>query len=251
MQVYDTLRAGAIQSIRVGKSEIVPAQPSTDKPNVNTLQAKRITDAHAAKLRDIASDDSMSPDDKRDATQAENEAYAKAQPTKEFYPDRDADHRDRLNAIATDKSLTPDERNTKIAEENEAFNDAELGLTDENQDPDEQQDIIHITLAGGEKRSILRSDLLFSPIVAGRPVDGFPVYAQKRPVINTGIKPLDETQPSKPVLASDTVHDQGAAQPVPVVGDYLVEDFDPLTDKFVQKIYDAVTFNRYFKASLN
>lgn len=179
MQVYDTLRAGAILDVRVGTSIVVDPKAK---------------EAHEANLAEIQADESL-----------DAEAKAKA-----------------------------------IDDDNTAYNAAS-----------NSQDIIHIGLNGGEKRSILRSNLAFSPIVAERPVDGFPVYAQKRPVVNAGIKPLEETQPSQPVLASDTVHDQGAAQPVPIIGDYLVEDFDPLTDKFVQKIYDAVTFNRYFKASLN
>lgn len=207
MQVYDTCRAGAIQLVRIGRSEVPAKQPSE-----NTLKAKR-----------------------------------------DFYPDKDADHRDRLNAIANDKTLTAEQRNARIAEENDAFNADQTvpKEPDENQDgiADEQQDIIHFTLAGGEKRSILRSDLKFSPVVADRNVDGFPVYAQKKPVMNAGIKPLEEDRPIAPT--NETVHDQGAVQPVPVTGDYLVEYFDPVTDTFVQKVYDAVTFVRYFKASLN
>lgn len=192
MQVYDTCRAGAIQLVRIGRSE-VPAKP-------------------------------------------------------DFYPDKDAEHRDRLNAIANDNTLSPAQRNAKIEEENDAFNNSET-IPQEPKAQDDQQDIIHFTLAGGEKRSILRSELTFSPVVSDRDVDGFPVYAQKRPVMNAGIKPLEEDRPTAPT--NETVHDQGAAQPVPMTGDYLVEYFDPVTDTFVQKVYDAVTFARYFKASLN
>jgi hypothetical protein len=86
-----------------------------------------------------------------------------------------------------------------------------------------------------EPQTNLRNDLMFSPAIIERPVPDYPVYAQKKPVDGVEISPVDHDKPL----------------PIPVVGDFLVEDFDPLTDKFTQKIYDAATFVRYFKESLN
>ena len=37
----------------------------------------------------------------------------------------------------------------------------------------------------------------------------------------------------------------------PIVGDWYVTDYDIQTDKVVRKVYDAATFNQYFKASLS
>ena len=37
----------------------------------------------------------------------------------------------------------------------------------------------------------------------------------------------------------------------PIVGDWYVTDYDIQTDKVIRKVYDAATFNQYFKASLS
>lgn len=138
-------------------------------------------------------------------------------------------HEAKLAEIQADESLDAEAKAKATDDENAAYADAS-----------DSQDIIHLGLNGGEKRSILRSDLAFSPIVTERPVAGYPPYAQK--------KPTDDADGSS---AAPVKADPEKPLPLPTVGDYLVEDFDPLTDKFVRKIYDAVTFNRYFKASLN
>lgn len=104
--------------------------------------------------------------------------------------------------------------------------------TDERTDEPAGQSIVHLTLTGGEKRSILCADLLLSPLVDVREAGNYQPYAQKKA----------SAQPAK--ASTDD-------EPVIQIGDYLVEDFDILTDKFVQKIYDAPTFAQYFKASLN
>lgn len=134
-----------------------------------------------------------------------------------------AKHEARLAEIAADEKLDDLQKRDAVAAENEAYGGPET------------QDIIHLTMTGGEKRSILRSDLQFSPVVTARENKDFPKYAQKKPV---------DAKDAKPV-AADT------PMPTVLIGDFLVEDFDLLTDKFVQKIYDSVTFNRYFKASLS
>jgi hypothetical protein len=260
MQVYDTLRAGAIHDVRVGHSVVAPnAAPAQSVPNTNTLKAKT---AHVQKLNDIGADTTLTAAQKREAVAAENESYAANVPTKDFHPDYAAEHRDRLAAIAADTSLTDAQKKAATDAENADY------AADENQDgvPDETQDIIHLTLNGGEKRSILRSDLLFAPAIIARRQADYPAYAQRGPDKNgvTGPNSLNSANTvnsaqagsgqsfTEPKPADEVKSDEAKSNDVyPRIGDYLVEDFDILTDTYTQKIYDAATFARYFKASLN
>jgi len=316
MQVYDTCRAGAIQAVRVGRSAVapLPAPPVQSSQNINTLKAKRdgtADKAHVQKLTDIGNDDNLNANEKRAAVAAENESYKANEQTKDFYPDDEADQRDR-NDLNAEQNREPTQTRP---------------ITDENQDgvPDETQDIIHITLAGGEKRSILRNDIVFHDAVLVRgPLNNYPNYAQRGPAVSRGqYAPSGQYLPQGQVMAEQVPRDGGevamrgqaprnldnrndargvdmnpnnpnvsgqaagrdnrneagwrnsqadsnrnvdlnnpgtvdanhrnddANNIFPVVGVYLVEYFNPESDVFVQKIYDAATFARYFKASLN
>lgn len=126
---------------------------------------------------------------------------------------------------------------------------------DENSDgiPDNTQDIIHLVLSGGEKRSILRSDLVFASSVVERGQSNrFPPYAQRGPIPDKyGLTDQNSLNSTNTVNPPNAEVSRETNDLYPLVGDWLVEDWDVFNDKYVQKIYDNPTFGRYFKASLN
>lgn len=166
------------------------------------------------------------------------------------------DRRAKLDTV-DQLSLSEIERDKLAAEKADLDTQiAAFNSGDENEDgiPDETQDILHLVLTGGEKRSILREDLAFAPLVCARPQYApFPPYAQRGPLPDrhgqtdqnseNSLQTANAIQTAAPVAEDD--------RPFPLVNDWLVEDYDILTDKFISKVYDNATFNRYFKASLN
>lgn len=128
------------------------------------------------------------------------------------------------------------------------------------QEDDVTHDILHLVLVSGERRSILRSELTFAPNVLTRPQLDYPTYAQRQPLLHGGQVALLNQVPRDPAAnpayhppaAPDAVTEDVRPESVyPIAGDYLVEDYDIINDIFVRKVYDAPTFNRYFKMSLN
>jgi hypothetical protein len=243
MQTYDTLRAGAIHDVRVGRSVLTDAPLSRPAKISDDDWAKRQKDAEAQRVGDS------------EATAARDKKLAE---------------------ISADASKSAEQKRAAADEVNKSYNDRL-------QSADATQDIIHVTLAGGEKRSILRDAITFHDAVMTRgQLENYPGYAQRGPAVSRGqYAPSGQYLPPGQVMSEQVPRDGAAVAmrgqvprnvdnkgnvdlnnpapvgPVnsdgvyPVIGDYLVEYFDPVNDVFVQKIYDAATFARYFKASLN
>jgi hypothetical protein len=287
MRTYDTCRAEQITKVTVGRSAIVGDKITNRRGDLVAIEGEATPESSAAfkthneNLAKISNDDNLTGAQKREQTDAENKVWNEDHKKAEVsHADARKAHEAKLADISSDASLNAAEKREATDAENKSWND------DYAQD---QQDIIHIVLAGGEKRSILRSDLTFSPAFAQRDQSNFPAYARRRPsnqgtstgqyspsgqFIPHGVV-LSEQMPrdgSEMALAGQVPHspathiqdfgrddqrlnrEQDANEshdPYPEVGDWYVEDFDTATDKFVQKIYDNATFSRYFKASLN
>lgn len=273
MQSYRTCHASQITGIRVGTSIVtgptkaIPGQ--TDSPNSNSLRSKV---DHEQRVAAIRSDSNLSDADKQAKIDAENADFAGDNVA--FTPppgQMENTITDPVTGKTRTKSL--DEiKSESLARDK--LNEPAIAEGDENSDgiPDETQDIIHLVLTGGEKRSILRSDLTFAQSVVDRgQVNVFPGYAQRRPAaLERAYQPIPQADkfglvdqnslnspntvnPQSPhvIRPNDRVDGAETADLFPLVGDWLVEDWDVFTDTYVQKIYDNATFGRYFKASLN
>lgn len=140
-----------------------------------------------------------------------------------------------------------------------------------------------ITLTGGEKRTILRDDLLLGPRLRELHSDYYLAQlatpSAKESAVNRPYARRDEFKKEKADQDRDTSasdkealgeqlpagggpvarNEQVPIDPgwnkvgegyYPASGDYLVEDYDILTDTLIQKVYDAKTFETYFKMSI-
>lgn len=247
MQSYRTCHASQITGIRVGRSIVTAAvKPVPGQTESN----ERAQIDHEQRLAAIRSNTNLADEDRQKAIEAETDNWNHQQMG--FNPPDgpiDKTIKDPVTGKTRTKSL--DEiKSEQLARDKLSEPDE----SDANSDgvPDETQDIIHLVLTGGEKRSILRSDLSFAQSVIDRgQTNVFPGYAQRGPMPDrhglTDQNSLNSTNttnpPQAPVPETDQIY--------PLVGDWLVEDWDVFSDKYIQKIYDNATFGRYFKASLN
>jgi len=280
MQSFRTCFASQITGIRVGRSVVtgpvqkIPGQ--TDVPenrNSNTLKNKI---DHDQRLAAIRNDPDLSENQKKSQVDAANADWDGQNVA--FTPpagQMENTITDPVTGATRTKSLG-EIKGEQLARDK--LTEPAIAEGDENSDgiPDETQDIIHVVLTGGEKRSILRSDLAFAQTVLDRRQADFPPYAQRGPIVPDRNGVTDQNSTNSPNTANATNpanfvepngpgtgyyphadkndredtrnHDRDA---YPRVGDWLVEDWDVFTDKYIQKVYDNATFGRYFKASLN
>ena len=158
-------------------------------------------------------------------------------------------HQDRLDVIANDDNMTAKQKRDAVDQENrdyathtppDEFPAAEVSSTEDG------PELVHLTTAGGAKRAILRSELQLAATLKDGPRAGHP--NMPRPV--PGLLGQTPRNPAPVVVPPVDAPEVAADDLYPQVGDFLVEDFDLATDKLMQKIYDAATFHRYFKASV-